>query len=104
MDQQRHSRFWRRWLTRWLIARLQMRSVEMRTYVLQALGKVGDESALPAILDAARDSNSTIRRFAVSALADMGGTQAIDALIAALDDPESDIRSAAVMAPGADRG
>ena len=100
MNQQRHSRFWRRWLTRWLIARLRTGSEEMHTYILQALGKIGDESALPVILDAAKDSNGTIRRFAVSALADFGDARAIDALITALDDKEPDIRVAAVMALG----
>ena len=95
-----YNGFWRRCLTRLLIARLRTRSEEMRTYILQALGKVGDEIALPVILNAARDTNGTIRRFAVSALADMGGQQATDALIAALNDPESDIRVAAVMALG----
>lgn len=100
MSRQKQKRFWRRWLTRWLIARLQMKSLEIRTYVLQALGKVGDESALPVILDAAKDSDSTMRRYAVPALADMGGEQATEALMAALDDPESDIRAAAVMALG----
>ncbi len=100
MSQQRHSRLWRRWLTRWLIARLRTKSEEMRTYILQALGKIGDEAALPVILDASRDANSTIRRFAVSALADMGGTQAVDALIVALDDSETDIRVTAAMSLG----
>lgn len=100
MSQQKQKRFWRRWLTRWLIARLHVKSVEIRTYVLQALGKVGDESAIPVILDAAKDSDSTIRRYAVPALADLGGAQAAEALVAALEDPESDIRAAAVMALG----
>ena len=106
MHQQKHNKFWRKWLTRWLISRLGTKSkgheslVEMRTYILQALGKVGDESALPVMLDAARDSNSTIRRFAVSALADLGYMQAVDVLIDVLNDSEVDIRVAAVMALG----
>jgi HEAT repeat protein len=100
MHQQKHNKFWRKWLTRWLINRLGTESVEMRTYILQALGKVGDESAFPAILDAVRDSNSTIRRFAVSALADLGDTRAVDVLIDALNDSETDIRVAATVALG----
>ena len=100
MHQQKRSRFWRRWLTRWLIAQLRVKSLDIRTYVLQALGKVGDESALPVILNAAKDSNSTIRRYAVSALADMGDIRATDTLIEALGDSETDIRVEAVMALG----
>jgi HEAT repeat protein len=98
--QRRHSRFWRRWLTRWLIARLRTKSEETRTYILQALGRIGDETAVPIILDAAKDASSTIRRFAVSALADLGDTQAIDALIVSLGDSEADIRAAAATALG----
>lgn len=103
VDQHKYSKyssFWRRCLTRWLIARLRTKSEEKRTYILQALGKIGDETALPVILNAARDSNGTIRRFAISALADLGDTQAIDALIAALGDSESDIRATAAMSLG----
>jgi HEAT repeat protein len=100
MGQNNRNRFWRRWLTRWLIARLKTKSVDIRTYLIQALGKIGDESAFPIILHAARDSDNTIRRFAVSALGDFGGKQAIDALIVTLDDPETDIRAAAAIALG----
>lgn len=100
VSQRKYNGFWRRWLTRRLIARLRTKSEETRTYILQALGKIGDETALPVILDAARDTNSAIRRFAVSALADLGNSQAIDALIVSLDDPETDIRAAAATALG----
>jgi HEAT repeat protein len=100
VPQRRYSSFWRRWLTRRLIARLRTKSEETRTYMLQALGKIGDETALPVILDAARDASSTIRRFALSALADMGDARAIDTLIDALDDPEDDLRTAAAMGLG----
>ena len=100
MHQQKHNNFWRKWLTQWLINRLRTKSAEVRTYVLQALGKVGDDSAFPVILDAVGDSNSTIRRFAVSALADLGDTRAVDALISALNDSETDIRVAAATALG----
>lgn len=98
--QRKKSNFWRRWLTRWLIARLRIKSVEIRTYIIQALGKIGDESALPVILDAAKDTNGTIRRFAISALADQRDIQAIDALIVALNDSENDIRATAAISLG----
>jgi len=106
MHQKKQNQFWRKWLTQWLINRLRTKSkghessAEVRTYILQALGKVGDESAFPVILDAVGDSNSTIRRFAVSALADLGDTRAVDALIGALNDSETDIRVAAATALG----
>jgi HEAT repeat protein len=96
----RKSSFWRRLLTRWLVSRLQIKSVEIRTYILQALGRVGDESAIPVILNAAKDTDNTIRRFAVSALADFGDTEAINAIITALNDLEADIRATAAMSLG----
>ena len=98
--QQRKSSFWRRLLTRWLISRLQIKSVDIRTYILQALGKVGDESAFPVILASAKDADNTIRRFAVSALADFGDSRALDAIIIALNDLEADIRATAAMSLG----
>ena len=100
MPQQKQNRFWRRWLTRLLISRLRTKSAEVRTYILQALGKIGDESALPVILDAVGDSDSTIRRFAVDALADLEDMRGVDALINALNDTETDIRVAAATALG----
>jgi len=100
MHQQKHNNFWRKWLTQWLINRLPTKSVEIHTYILQALGKVGDESAFPVLLEAAGDVNGTIRRFAVSALADLGDTRAVDVIIAALNDSETDIRVAAAIALG----
>jgi len=98
--QRKKSSFWRRWLTRRLIALYRTRSVETRTYIIQALGKIGDETALPVILDTAKDTNSTIRRFAVSALADQRDIRALDALIVALNDSENDIRSTAAISLG----
>jgi HEAT repeat protein len=96
----RKSGIWRRLLTRWLISRLQIKSVEIRTYILQALGKVGDKSAIPILLHAAKDTDNTIRRFAVSALADFGDTETINAIIDALNDLEADIRATAAMSLG----
>ena len=91
---------WRKWLTKWLIARLRTDSVERRSYIIQALGKVGDQTAFPVILNAAHDKDSTIRRFAISALGDLKDPRAIEALIDALNDPETDIRASAVMSLG----
>jgi HEAT repeat protein len=96
----KRSSIWRRWLTKWLKSRLKKDSVENRTYIIQALGKVGDESALPIILDSAHSEDSTIRRFAISALADLKDARAIDALIEALNDSENDIKATAVIALG----
>lgn len=91
---------WRKWLTKYLISKLQNRSVEIRTYILQILGKIGDENAFLVLINATMDTNPDIRRFAISALTDFGDERATDALIATLNDPENDIRASAVMALG----
>lgn len=95
--------FWRRWLTRWLVERLPTESVDKRSYLLQALGKVGDETALKHLIAAMKDPDETVRRFAISALVDYGGPYAVETLIEALRDPESDIRAAAATALGQSR-
>lgn len=100
ITKQKRSSFWRRCLTRLLISKLHTNSIDMRTYIIQALGKIGDESAIPVILSATKDTNSTIRRFAISALSDIKDERTIDALIGALNDPEPDIRASASMSLG----
>ena len=98
--QKRNSNFWRRLLTKCLILGLRIKSVDVKAYILQALGKIGDDLADPIILDAAKSKDNTIRRFAISALADIGNDRAIDAIIDALNDKESDIRATAAMSLG----
>ncbi len=98
--QGKNKNFWRRLLTKCLIFGLRIKSVDVQAYILQALGKIGDESAEQIILDAVKSEDNTIRRFAVSALADLGNDKAIDAIIDALSDEETDIRATAAMSLG----
>ncbi|MBD3183875.1 hypothetical protein GF312_16445 [Candidatus Poribacteria bacterium] len=102
--QHKNASFWRRWLTRWLISHLETGSVDIRTYILQILGKIGDETAFPVIVEATKDGNDSIRRFAVSALADTEDKKAIDVLVGSMDDKEVDIQAAAAAALGRFKG
>lgn len=66
----------------------------VREAAVAALGAIGDERGLPAILTATRDK-ATVRRRAVLALAPFDGPEVDAALRAALDDRDWQVRQAA---------
>ncbi|MDQ6727535.1 MAG: HEAT repeat domain-containing protein, partial [Actinomycetota bacterium] len=65
-----------------------------REAAVAALGAIGDEAGLPAILAATRD-RPAIRRRAVIALAPFTGRDVDAALVAALEDRDWQVRQAA---------
>jgi HEAT repeat protein len=65
-----------------------------REAAVAALGALGDDAALPAILDACRDKPA-VRRRAVLALAPFEGTEVDAAIEAALSDRDWQVRQAA---------
>ncbi|MBI2838937.1 MAG: HEAT repeat domain-containing protein [Acidobacteria bacterium] len=69
-----------------------------KIYAAEALGKIGDKRATPALLTALKDSNESIRESAADALAELRDTAAADSLLGALDDPWGDVRVAAADA------
>jgi hypothetical protein len=56
--------------------------------------------AVPALIEAVKDSNEGVRRFAVVALGEIGDASAIPALIQALKDSKEDVRFYSVTALG----
>jgi HEAT repeat protein len=72
----------------------------MRAYAAEGLGGVGDAHAVPPLINALSDNNSTVRRFAISSLGKIRDDRAIDVLIPFLQDGEADMRCAAVVALG----
>lgn len=66
----------------------------VREAAVAALGAIGDEAALPAILAATRDK-ATVRRRAIIALAPFEGPEVDAALTAARDDRDWQVRQAA---------
>ena len=56
--------------------------------------------AVPPLINALNDNNSTVRRFAISSLGRIRDVRAIDVLIPFLQDDEADMRCAAVAALG----
>ena len=59
---------------------------EVRRLAVYALGEVGDASAVPALLEALKDSNEEVRRGAADALGEIGDASAAPALLEALKD------------------
>lgn len=66
----------------------------VREAAVAALGSIGDEAGLPAILAATRDK-ATVRRRAVIALAPFEGTEVDEALARAREDRDWQVRQAA---------
>ncbi len=71
----------------------------MRRAAAEALGKIGDPQALPALIEALKDKDSGVREVAAGALREIG-PQALPALIEALKDKDSEVRRAAAEALG----
>ena len=65
-----------------------------------ALGKIGSDKAIGALISALVHEDTNLRWNAVKALGDLGSDRAVDALISALTDEEDAVRFSAVMALG----
>ncbi len=68
------------------LRQLESSDVTVRSDAAHALGKLGDESAVPALARALQDSDEYVRKSAVVALRRIGGPAAAEALRAALAD------------------
>src|SRR6185369_1520214 len=79
-----------------LISQLQAEDLEVRRSAVVALGRIGDASATPALVNTLSDKSLTID--AAHALGEIGDPQAVDGLLNLLGDEDSSIRQAAVAA------
>ncbi|MBD2514033.1 HEAT repeat domain-containing protein, partial [Nostoc sp. FACHB-973] len=66
----------------------------------EALGKIGNQQAVSALINALQDEDSSVRSIAAEALGKIGNQQAVSALINALQDEDSSVRSIAAEALG----
>ncbi len=71
-----------------------------RAAALQALGKLQDPQALPALTQALQDKDPSVRRAAALALGELQDPQALPALLHALRDEDAFVREAAARALG----
>lgn len=67
--------------------------------IVQALGRIADAAAVPALLDALRGDDPWVRAAAAGSLIQIGAP-AVDGLVAGLRDPEKTVRRASAKALG----
>ena len=72
----------------------------VRRDAAEALGQIGDGSAVALLVTALRDDTSSVRQAAAEALGQIGDASALEPLIAVLKDASSGVRRAAAAALG----
>jgi HEAT repeat protein len=73
---------------------------EFRMVAATALGRIGGEEVLPAVVGALTDSNARVRERAVRACGRIGDPRSVPALRERLDDPDRSVRRATIDALG----
>ncbi len=63
-----------------------MTDADVRSSVAQALGQLGSEEALPALVAQLKDDDSDVRSSVAQALGQLGSEEALPALVAQLKD------------------
>ena len=81
-------------------------TVAVRRHAATSLGRIRDASAVPALIEALKDTEAGVRREAAKALGSIKDGQAVAPLVDALDDPDMNVRLFAAYALGEikDRG
>jgi len=74
--------------------------VRVRRYLVLVLGKLGDPSAAPALLTAARDPDAETRLYAVWALGALHEPRSLDAVLEASQSEDGDVRKMAAYVLG----
>jgi len=81
-----------------LLARINDDNPKARHNIIHAVGKLGDDLALPAIINATQDNNTAVQLKALYVLGQLGNPQAIPTLIGKLGDHKQDIQLTACEA------
>ncbi len=74
------------------------RAYRLRQFAAQALGVVGDSSAVQSLTFALEDENSMVKTSAAESLGKIGDAAALPALLIALKDKNADVRQTAILA------
>lgn len=82
------------------IARLESHDSDISIMAAAKLGKLGDRTAVPALIEALRTRHAHIRATCARALGELGDPAAIPALIEALRDPDTSVSYTAADALG----
>lgn len=89
------------WATRYLLGELDHFDPKVRLGIVEALGDIGDPSAVPALVELlSREQSSELRWAVTLALGNTGDPDAAIPLVQALRDPDKYVRFGAAMALG----
>jgi len=72
--------------------------VQQQISTLYALGSIGDNSAVPGVLEQTKNQDPSIRKMAAYVLGVLGDPQAVDGLNPLLNDPQEDVRINSALA------
>jgi HEAT repeat protein len=82
------------------LAQIKEDLVQNQIYTLFALGSIGDNSAVPGVLDQFKNQDASVRKIAAFVSGSLGDPRAVDALRPLLNDPKEDVRWNAALALG----
>jgi HEAT repeat protein len=74
--------------------------VKVRRYLVLALGKLGDRSAVPVLLEATKDPDPETRLYSIWALGMLGDPRAVDAVLEASRSEDPGVRKMAAYVAG----
>jgi HEAT repeat protein len=74
--------------------------VRVRRYLVLALGKLGDKSAVPVLLKATKDPDPETRLYSIWALGMLGDPRAVDSVLEASHSEDSGVRKMAAYVAG----
>jgi len=66
--------------------------VQNQIYSLLALGSIGDNSAVPGVLEQTKNQDPSVRKTAAYVLGVLGDPRAVEGLLPLLNDPKEDVR------------
>ena len=72
--------------------------VQDQIYTLWALGSIGDNSAVPGVMEQVKNQDASVRKIAAYVAGVLGDSRAVEGLLPLLNDPKEDVRWNAALA------
>jgi HEAT repeat protein len=72
--------------------------VQDQIYTLWALGSIGDNSAVPGVMEQVKNQDASVRKIAAYVAGVLGDPRAVEGLLPLLSDPKEDVRWNAALA------
>jgi HEAT repeat protein len=80
------------------LAQIAEELVQNQIYTLFALGSIGDNSAVPGVLEQTKNQDPSVRKIAAYVAGVLGDSRAVEAVRLLLNDPKEDVRWNAALA------